>query len=169
MTEVSQVLFVVFLVQLFLPFSFLRAFYIQMDHHNSPLFRTCHLNFQYFYHHGKNTKMTPKTMGSTPNAVATGKRIGVMIMMDEIVSMNIPMTRSSTLINSKTIIGLSDRLVIKLANSVGMRASVIKRPNAVAIITKISMVPLVFALPASISGKWHRLMSPYTNMPTMAA
>ena len=64
-------------------------------------------------------KMTPKTMGSTPNAVATGKIIGVMIMIDEIVSMNIPMTRSSTLINSKTIIGLSDRLVIKLANSVG--------------------------------------------------
>ena len=114
-------------------------------------------------------RMTPNNIGSTPSAVATGNRIGVMIMIEEIVSMNIPITRRSKLISNKMTIGLSDRLVMLIAKSLGIRASVINLPKAVAITTSTKIVPLVFALLAKISGRSLKVISPYTKMPIRVA
>lgn len=91
-------------------------------------------------------KMTPNKIGSIPNANATGKRIGVRIIIDEMVSMNMPTKSKNRFITNSTTIGLSENAVSQLARSTGIRSIVIKRPNVVAMITRTNTVPEVKAL-----------------------
>ena len=51
--------------------------------------------------------MTPKCTGSMPNALATGRKIGVQMMIIGARSMNVPMTSSTTIITSSALYLLS--------------------------------------------------------------
>ena len=55
------------------------------------------------------TKMMPKWTGSTPNLIATGKKIGVKINTAGVMSINVPMINKKRLIIKSTTIGESDR------------------------------------------------------------
>src|SRR5699024_9927795 len=54
------------------------------------------------------TITTPRWSGSMPSSIATGKRIGMRMMIAALASMNMPTKSSSTLISSRITIGLWD-------------------------------------------------------------
>ena len=56
--------------------------------------------------------MTPNCSGLTPNAVATGRKIGVQMMISGAMSMNVPSTSSTTFISDQH----RRRVVGELAN-----------------------------------------------------
>ncbi|MND02906.1 hypothetical protein D3C83_224740 [compost metagenome] len=51
--------------------------------------------------------MTPNCSGLTPNAVATGRKIGVQMMISGAMSMNVPSTSKTTFIAINTVVGSS--------------------------------------------------------------
>ena len=55
------------------------------------------------------TKMIPKWTGSTPNLIATGRKIGVKINTAGVMSIKVPMIKRKRLIIKSTTIGESDR------------------------------------------------------------
>ncbi|MNG22306.1 hypothetical protein D3C84_1067760 [compost metagenome] len=60
------------------------------------------------------SRMTPNWTGSTPNALATGRKIGVQMMISGAMSMKVPSTSRMTLISSRIRIGLSVRVCSRL-------------------------------------------------------
>lgn len=84
--------------------------------------------------------MTPKWTGSIPIPWTIGSKIGVRMIMEAIVSMNIPTIRSIIFISNSMINGFSDTEVIMLATSTGTRSRVSSRPNEAAITTITSTV-----------------------------
>ncbi len=65
--------------------------------------------------------MTPKCTGSTPKAVATGRKIGVVMTISGDMSMNVPRIRRTMLIISRITMGLLDTLCRISTSCVGTR------------------------------------------------
>ena len=77
--------------------------------------------------------MIPKWIGSIPNSIATGKRIGVKIITAADVSMKQPIISSSKMINRIIVSGLSDRDRNTLATACGIFSMVSIVPKALAV------------------------------------
>ena len=64
----------------------------------------------------------PNCTGSMPKAVTTGKKIGVKIKTAGVMSMKVPTIRSSTLMRSRIMIGLSDKAIMAALTVWGTRS-----------------------------------------------
>ena len=63
--------------------------------------------------------MMPKCTGSTPKALATGRKIGVVMMISGDMSMKVPRISSTMLIRSRMTSGLSEMRLHEVDQLVG--------------------------------------------------
>ena len=89
--------------------------------------------------------MTPNCSGLTPNAVATGKKIGVQMMISGAMSMNVPSTSSTTFIASKIASGSSATRAHRGHDLRGHLEYASNQPNAAAALITNRMMPAVCA------------------------
>lgn len=88
-------------------------------------------------------KITPNKIGSTPILDTTGSKIGVNMIMEAIVSINMPTNNKKILIINRITIGLSEIFTKKFANFAGTCCKVSNRPKVEAKATNIKTVPEV--------------------------
>jgi hypothetical protein len=113
--------------------------------------------------------MTPKCTGSMPMALATGRKIGVPIMMSGAMSMKVPSSSRTRLIRSSVRSGSSVMPRISATVCAGTCKSAISQPKDVAVPMISMTMPVVRAAPPTASVNPSQVRPRYTAVVTSAA